>query len=85
MADVEAALEPNSYRVRHLIDNDLGYDYTIPPHQHPGGSYEIELVVEKIAPPSWHLTNPTAAEGESPVNDEGGGWWRKLHRRLGIR
>lgn len=84
MADVEAALEPNSYRVRHLIDNDLGYDYTIPPHQHPGGSYEIELVVEKIAPPSWHLTNPTAAEGESPVKDEGGGWWRKLHRRLGI-
>ena len=95
MADVEAALEPNSYRVRHLIDNDLGYDYTIPPHQHPCGSYEIELVVEKIAPPPWRLANPTEAERVSaalrlealaaaqPEEDEGDWWWRRLRRRLG--
>ncbi len=83
MADVEAALEPNSYRVRHLIDNDLGYDYAIPPHLHPGGSYEIELVVEKITPPAWRLANPMGAEREGRVN---GGWWRRrLYRRLGGR
>jgi SAM-dependent methyltransferase len=63
MADVEAVLEPNSYRVRHLIDNDLGYDYTIPPHQHPGGSYEIELVLERIGHPSWRLENAMMPEG----------------------
>jgi SAM-dependent methyltransferase len=85
MADIEAALEPNSYRVRHLIDNDLGYDYTIPPHQHPGGSYEIELVLEKIAPPLWRLANPTEAERKGSARDGSGRWWRRWHRRVGGR
>jgi glycosyltransferase involved in cell wall biosynthesis/SAM-dependent methyltransferase len=62
LADVEAALESNSYRVRHLIDNDLDYDYTIPLHQHPSGSYEIELVLQKIAPPPWCVASSTEAE-----------------------
>lgn len=52
---IEDALTPNSYRVRHLADNDFGYVYSIPPDQHPGGCYEIELVVQKIARPSWPL------------------------------
>jgi len=53
--EFEAALEPNSYRVRHLADNDAGYDYGVPLDAHPLGCYEIELVVEKITPPAWRI------------------------------
>jgi SAM-dependent methyltransferase len=52
---VENALTPNSYRVRHLADNDLCYNYSDRPEQHPSGCYEIELVIEKIPPPLWSL------------------------------
>ncbi len=55
MADVEASLAPNTYRLRHLADNDLGFDYAIPPELHSGGCYELELVVEKIRAPDWAL------------------------------
>lgn len=55
LTEVEAALEPNSYRVRHLVDNDYGFDYSIPPDRHSGGCYEIEMVLEKIATPIWKL------------------------------
>lgn len=55
LAEVEAALPPNAYRVRHLADNDDGYDYTIGPDRHAAGCYEIELVIQKIEPPSWTL------------------------------
>ena len=51
----EKALEINSYRVRHLADNDAGFDYSIGPDAHSSGAYEIELVIEKISPPSWSL------------------------------
>lgn len=51
----EAALEPNAYRVRHLADNDEGFDYAIGPQEHSSGAYEIELVIEKIALPAWTL------------------------------
>ena len=64
MKEVEASLPPNSYRLRHLVDNDAGYDYALPPGRHSGGCYEIELVIEKIAPPAWTLTptpEPTMA------------------------
>jgi SAM-dependent methyltransferase len=52
-AAVEKALVPNSYRVRHLCDNDLDYDYGRMPDEHPHGCYEIELVIQRIAPPVW--------------------------------
>jgi SAM-dependent methyltransferase len=55
MAEVEGALSPNSYRVRHLCDNDLRFDYTIGPDRHSFGCYEIELVLEKIPSPAWTL------------------------------
>lgn len=58
MAEIETALPPNAYRLRHLADNDLGYDYSIGPNRHAGGCYEIELVVEKISPPAWRLEEP---------------------------
>jgi ADP-heptose:LPS heptosyltransferase/SAM-dependent methyltransferase len=55
MAEIEGSLAPNSYRLRHLADNDLGYDYSIPPERHSDGCYELELVVEKIEAPDWAL------------------------------
>jgi SAM-dependent methyltransferase len=55
LAEVESALAPNTYRLRHLIDNDLGYTYSVPPEVHSAGSYEIEMVLEKIAAPPWHI------------------------------
>jgi SAM-dependent methyltransferase len=55
LVDIEGGLEPNTYRLRHLTDNDAGYDYSIPPDQHPAGCYEIELVIQRIQQPAWHL------------------------------
>jgi SAM-dependent methyltransferase len=55
LAEIEAALPPNSYRIRHLADNDLDFDYTIPPDRHSAGCYEIELVLQKLTPPAWVL------------------------------
>jgi hypothetical protein len=33
------------------------YDYAIAPGSHPVGCYEIEIVIEKIAKPSWRLAD----------------------------
>ena len=64
---VEEALTPNTYRLRHLIDNDLSYAYSVPPGDHPGGCYEIELVVQKIAPPEWQLEDLGLSERRPTV------------------
>ena len=53
MQEVEEALAPNSYRVRHLGDGDLGYDYAADPDEPPVGESEVVLVLEKITPPDW--------------------------------
>jgi SAM-dependent methyltransferase len=53
LAEVEQALPPGGYRVRLLRDNDDGFNYNIPPQQHAGGSYEIELVLEKLDLPTY--------------------------------
>ncbi len=55
LAEFEAALAPNSFRVRYLEENDSGYGYALDPAAHPGGCYEIVLVIEKIRPPAWRL------------------------------
>ncbi len=55
LAEFEAALVANSYRVRYLAENDAGYQYVLPPHVHAEGCHEIELVIEKIVPPDWSL------------------------------
>ena len=51
----EEALDVNSYRVRHLAENDLGFNYRLGPDVHSDGAYEIELVIEKIEKPDWTL------------------------------
>ena len=55
VASFEAALEVNSFRVRHLAENDTGFDYSRGPDVHSDGAYEIELVIEKIKKPTWTL------------------------------
>lgn len=55
MRSFEEALTVNTYRVRHLAENDRGFNYQLGPEVHSDGAYEIELVVEKIKEPSWGL------------------------------
>jgi SAM-dependent methyltransferase len=55
LALVESSLLPNSYRVKHLADEDTGYDYGLSSDQHPIGELEISLVLERIQPPSWSV------------------------------
>jgi SAM-dependent methyltransferase len=64
MAEVEQVLPPNAYRLRHLADNDMDYDYAIGPDRHAGGCYEIELVIQKLEPPLWELEAPPPPEPE---------------------
>lgn len=58
LAEVEASLPVNTYRLRHLADNDTDYDYAIGPARHAAGCYEIELVIQKLRPPDWVLEEP---------------------------
>jgi hypothetical protein len=51
----EVALATNSYRIRHLAENDKGFNYALGPEVHSDGAYEIEIVIEKIQPPAWEL------------------------------
>jgi SAM-dependent methyltransferase len=55
LREIEEALEPNTYRLRSLQDNDIGFNYGIPPEQHANGCYEIECVIQKIEKPSWEI------------------------------
>lgn len=55
LAAVEEALPANAYRIRHMCDNDKGYDYSIEADKPATGCFEIELVLEKIEQPSWVL------------------------------
>lgn len=64
LAEVERALPPNSYRVRRLVDDDEDYSYQVPPTQHAGGAYQIELVLEKIQQPAWELEGPKGISAE---------------------
>ena len=53
LTEIELSLPVAGYRVRSLRDLDTGFDYMIPPETAPAGSYEIELVLEKIAIPYY--------------------------------
>jgi hypothetical protein len=55
LAEFEAALAPNTFRVRHLLEDDRGYRYEDPPDRHATGGFEIEMVVQKIVPPAWKI------------------------------
>ena len=53
LAELKESLPENGYRVRHLRENDEGFDYSVLPPASGGGLYEIEVVVEKIRVPNW--------------------------------
>src|ERR1700730_4270967 len=53
LGGVEEALPVGGYRVRLLKEADEAFDYTIPPERHAAGSYEIELVLQKIEIPEY--------------------------------
>lgn len=57
LAEIEESIEPNSYRIRSLCDNDENFNYSIDPYSHSAGCYEIELVIQKIKKPSWNIIN----------------------------
>jgi SAM-dependent methyltransferase len=61
LREFEESLEPNTYRIRHLRDNDENYSYGVGPEAHAGGGYEIELVVQKIERPKWDLAGEKEA------------------------
>ena len=66
LAEVEEALAPNSYRVRHLGDDDHGYDYGDTTDAEPGGGSDIVLVLERIALPAWPLATAGKIKAEAP-------------------
>lgn len=53
LTEIEESIDPFSFRVRMLEDNDRGFDYGIPPGTHAIGSYELICVLEKIKRPSY--------------------------------
>lgn len=55
LKEIEESLAPNTYRIRLLEDGDTSFTYHIPPGTHSGGQYEITLVIQKIAKPTWDL------------------------------
>ncbi|MBB5730439.1 hypothetical protein FHS99_002942 [Sphingomonas prati] len=55
LGEMESALDENSYRIRHLVENDAGFNYRPTPRETGSGCYEIELVVERIVQPHWVL------------------------------
>ncbi len=69
LQEVEEALAPNTYRVRHLGDLDEGYDYALDDGEPPAGRSEVVLVLEKIAPPSWALLVTPEQPTDRPRRD----------------
>ncbi len=69
--EVEEALEPNTYRVRHLADHDEGYTYGDGDEDGPvAGRSEVVLVLERIAPPSWPVRVAPAPPGSDARQPE---------------
>jgi SAM-dependent methyltransferase len=63
LGEIEQALPVGGFRVRSLRDLDGGFDYATSPEIHAKGSYEIELVVQKIALPAYaQKLRPTDAQ-----------------------
>lgn len=48
LKEFEDSLPINSYRIRHLHENDKGHDYTQSATEHSLWLYEIEVVVQKL-------------------------------------
>jgi SAM-dependent methyltransferase len=65
LTEIEEALPVGGFRVRSLKDVDEGFDYGVPPNHHAFGSYEIELVLQKIAIPQYaQMLRPSPLAGK---------------------
>jgi SAM-dependent methyltransferase len=53
LQEIEQSLPINGFRVRHLLDNDEGFNYGDPQGSRPRGNYQIETVVQRIDTPSY--------------------------------
>jgi hypothetical protein len=53
LAEIEEALDPLSYRLRALEEDDQDFDYATPPDRPANGSSEIIAVIERIARPAY--------------------------------
>jgi len=62
LREIEEVFAPNSYRVRHMMDNDLGFDYSVTPLGAGVGCFEIEIVLEKLKQPVWTLDDGTTRD-----------------------
>ena len=77
LTEIEHAFPPNTFRVRHLRENDEGFDYSAMPQDPVPGCYEIELVLEKLPPVDWLPDNgnarhwPASAFRSTKGNDRG--------------
>ena len=67
MAEIEQSLPVGGYRVRSLKDIDEGFNYDLPPEVAPVGSYEIELIVEKIVIPKYAARLAELSDTETAV------------------
>jgi SAM-dependent methyltransferase len=69
LREFEEALPVNGFRVRHLADIDIDFDYSTPIGEHAHGSCEIELVVQKIQRPSHSDLFELPAEQKAYVDN----------------
>ena len=46
--EFEQAVPPNTFRIRHLLENDKNHIYNVPVEIHASGCYELEIVLEKL-------------------------------------
>lgn len=53
LAEIDESLPINGFRIRHLMENDAGYNYSAPFDSHPANLCEIELVIERIERPPY--------------------------------
>lgn len=57
LREISGSWPENSYRIRQLVENDAGFDYSLPPEEASPGCYEIEIVVQKMKVPMWRLAD----------------------------
>jgi hypothetical protein len=53
LSEIDEALDPYSYRIRYLEENDCDFDYEVPPNKRATGCYEIVIVLERIRCPVY--------------------------------
>lgn len=82
ITEIEDAFPPNTFRIRHLCDNDKDFPYAAMPHEAVDGCYEIELVLEKLPPLTWMPDNGNARhwgpQEFSARRDDGSGLRREI-------